>query len=232
VLFAFVDESYSEDYYYVGAFVIDEAQLNNLRDAVKRTKDFAAGFGVPPETELHAHSMMSGTDGWDVLQGKHRASISVYRFGLRQLAALRAKVIVRGVNVAGLRQRYRVARPPHAVALSHTLEDVNAYAGALGERVVVIADNLPDQVDHARRVERYQLVGTGGYRSSLLEHIESPIVFGSSAESPGLQAADLLVYLYRRKDSHIESRALVTKTVEELWAITSPLKPRTWRWNP
>lgn len=175
---------------------------------------------------------MSGTDDWVAIQGKHRAAMAIYRFALRELSALTAKVMVRGVNVAGLRHRYRNPRPPHAVALSHALEDVNAYAANLGERVVVIADNLPDQLDHARRVERYRLVGTGGYRSSLLENLESPIQFGSSAESPGLQASDLVVYLFRRRDSHVETNAIVARNVEELWALLAPLKPRTWRWNP
>jgi hypothetical protein len=168
VLYAFIDESYSEDYYYVGAFVVPESHLNDLRDAVRRAGAYAEQFGVDGGAELHAHSMMSGNDDWFPIQGKHRAAMAIYRFALRELSALPAKVIVRGINVAGLRHRYRNPRPPHAVALSHALEDVNAYAASKGERVIVIADNLPDQLDHARRVERYRLVGTGGYRSSLL----------------------------------------------------------------
>lgn len=232
MLYAFIDESYSEDFYYVGAFLVAEDFIGDLREAIARTKAYAAGFGVSGDVELHAHSMMTGRDGWEPVRGQHRAALSIYRFGLRELAALPAKVIVRGVNVRGLRHRYRVPRLPHAVALAHTLEDVDAYAEAHDERVIVIADEVSDQVDHARRVERYRLVGTGGYRSRLLERIESPILFGSSAESPGLQAADLVVYLYRRKDSHVETNPLVAASVSELWDLTAPMKPRTWRWNP
>ncbi|MEO8094011.1 MAG: DUF3800 domain-containing protein [Pseudolysinimonas sp.] len=232
MLYAFIDESYSKDFYYVGAFIVPESNLPDLREAVGRVQVFASTFGVDPTVELHAHSIMSGSEGWTALRGRHRAAMAIYRFALTELARLPGKVVVRGVNVEGLASRYRNPMPPHAIALSHALEDVDAFAKSIGEGVVVIADELPDQLDHARRVERYQLVGTGGYRSSRLESIEPPIQFGSSAESPGLQAVDLIVYLFRRKDSHVESNPVVSRGVRELWSLLGPLKPRTWRWNP
>lgn len=232
MLFAFVDESYSENFYYVGAFVLPEEQIRSAKEAVRRVQGFATSFGVTDGAELHAHQIMSGAGEWSALRGRHRAAVRIYDYALGEFAKLPAKVVVRGVNVAGLIKRYPNPRPPHVVALSHCLEDVDAFAKAQGEKFIVIADELPDQLDHVRRVERYRLVGTGGYRSSMLESLEPPIRFGDSRESPGLQIADLIVYLYRRRDSHVETNPKSAASVQRLWARTQPLKPRTWRWNP
>lgn len=60
------------------------------------------------------------------------------------------------------------------------------------------------------------LNGTGGYLSSKLPSIEMPLKFASSKQSPGLQMADLVVYLHRRRDAHKETSVRTARAVEEL----------------
>jgi len=217
----------------MGAFVIDEAYLSELAAAVARAAAYAEGFGVAPGAELHAQEIMSGKKAWKPLRGKHRSAIAIYRRALQELATLPgARVFIDGVDVVRLNARYSYPEPPQRVTLRYLLEAIDRYAVRFGERVVLIADEVPDQVDQGKRAADYQQAGTGGYRSSNLTAMEMPITFGSSAESPGLQAADLVVYLFRRLDAHIETDARVGVAVRDLWGETRQLRPMTRRWDP
>lgn len=234
MLYAFVDESYTRDKYYVGAFVVHESQLTDLRDAQRRALEYAAGFGVDPAAaELHGYEIMSGVGAWRSVRGQHRAAQAIYARTLREFASIDgARSFIQGVDVARLNARYKYPQPPHRIALRHLLEDLNSNARLRKEMVTVIADEVPDQDDHARRMESYQTVTTGGYKPSKLLHIEFPIAFGRSVESPGLQASDLMVYLYRRRDAHVSPDPKAARTAETLWLAAAPLRPRCRRWNP
>lgn len=139
---------------------------------------------------------------------------------------------MQGVDVVRLNARYRYPEPPHLVTLRHVLEEVDRCATRMKEEVVVIEDELPDQADHARKIESYQRLNTGGCKPRDLTTIELPIRFGSSAQSPELQATDLGVYLVRRIDAHIELDDRAREAAVRLWAMLAPLKPIARRWDP
>lgn len=231
--FAFVDESYSKDRYYVGAYVVRDDQLAALKHAVSRVRDYAKGFGVGIDAELHGHEIMSGKGEWAALRGRTRAALSIYRRALTEASSVvGARAFVEGVDIPRLNARYRYPQPPHQIALRHLLERLNSHAAAVGDRVVVIADEVPDQQAHAMRMASYQTLTTGGYKPSKLARIEFPINFGRSAESPGLQCADLLVYLFRRIDAHTSTNERAAAAALKLWESTKPLRPIARRWDP
>jgi hypothetical protein len=233
VLYAFIDESYTKDRYYVCAFVVPEGQIAALDAAIKRAGVYAEGFGVAAGAEFHAHEMMSGLSDWRPVRGNPRASLAIYRHALHQLVAVPgAKMFIEGVDIPRLNARYSYPEPPHRVTLRYLLEAVDRYALKIGEQVLVIADELPDQVAHGDRAALYQTIGTGGYRSSMLTTVQMPIRFGSSAQSPGLQASDLIVYLYRRKDAHVETDQRSAAAVSALWDILHPIWGWVRRWDP
>lgn len=231
--YAFVDESYSRERYFVGAFVVRDDQLAVVKKAVGATLRYAEGFGVDSAAELHGHEIMSGKGDWSPLRGKTRAALSIYRQALTQIAGIRdARAFVEGVDVARLNARYSYPQPPHQIALRHLLEKLNTHAAAVGDRVVVIADEVPDQQAHAMRMASYQTLTTGGYKPSRLARIDFPITFGKSAESPGLQCADLIVYLHRRIDANSLTQGQSITAARDLWAILTPLRPSARRWDP
>ena len=233
MLYAFIDESYTRDRYYVSAFVIPEDQIASLEAAIDAAGKYAQTFGVPEGAEFHAHQIMSGQGDWKTLQRKHRAAVAVYKRALTELIAIPgAKMFIEGVDIARLNTRYKYPQPPHRVTLRHLLEAVDRYATLHKEEVTVIADEVQDQIAHAERAESYQVVGTGGFRSSKLTTIQMPITFGESHQSPGLQAADLIVYLFRRLDGHTETNAKAARAVEELWGTLRPIWSWVRRWNP
>ncbi|WP_367948754.1 DUF3800 domain-containing protein [Rathayibacter sp. VKM Ac-2857] len=232
MLTAYLDESYTDERYYVAAFLIDEADNPALDAARARMSIFLKGFGVEPSTELHAHSLMTGRDGFEPVARQVRARIRIYQQWMNELAALPARVIVRGVDVTRLNARYKYPDPPHQVALQHTLEAIDRCARQHGKQVRIVADIVPGQVAHAADMIRYQRSGTPGYQSSMLAAVVPPLVFEDSARFPGLQAADAIAYIYRRFDAHVESNSQVASAVQRLWTTLDGLVFEVWRWDP
>ncbi|SFN65873.1 DUF3800 domain-containing protein [Mycetocola miduiensis] len=233
MLYAFLDESYTADRYYVGAIVVRTENLSDVSGALKASREYARGFGIDsPSVEFHAHEIMSGVGCWAPVRGKTRAALAIYGDALDRLAELPIKMIIRGVDVTRLNARYRYPYAPHRIALQHALEAVNEYAASVGDVVTVIADEVQGQAMHILQTAQYQVSGTGGYRSSKLVQIEMPIVFGKSSESPGVQSADLAVYLYRRLDAHVEKHERTRRAVERLWEKVQPIRHHVWRWDP
>lgn len=232
MLFAFLDESYTDQRYYIGAVVIPVEHLKDLGDAIRDAQDYAEGFGIPPKTELHAHQIMSGSGAWKPLRGQHRAAVAIYRRALSNIAALPTSITIRGVDVVRLNARYSYPEPPYHVTLQHLLERLDEQARRRRQKLTVIADEIQDQAQHVARAMRYQVTGTRGYRSSTLDAIEMPIEYGRSHESPGIQAADLVTYLYRRKDAHTETSPQAAAAVESLWRIIAQKCRNATRWDP
>jgi hypothetical protein len=232
VLTAYLDESYTDERFYIAAFVIEDADLPLLEAARDRMNTFAAGFGVPPGTELHAHSFMTGRDGFEPVARMVRARIRIYQQWMNELAALPAKLIVEGIDIPRLHARYRYPNPPHQVTLQHTLEAINRYARQQEKQVRVVADVVPGQVAHAADMLRYQRDGTPGYKSSRLDAVVPPSAFGDSALFPGLQAADAVAYIYRRVDAHTETDPRVAAAVQRLWDTLARLRFSARRWDP
>lgn len=232
MLTAYLDESYTDERYYVAAFIIDDADLPALDAARARMSAFIEGFGVALDTELHAHSLMTGRDGFEPVARQVRARIRIYQQWMTELSALPARIVVRGVDVSRLNARYKYPDPPHQVALQHTLEAIDRCARQHGKQVRIVADIVPGQVAHAEDMVRYQRIGTPGYKSSTLTAVVPPLTFEDSARFPGLQAADAIAYIYRRLDAHTETDGRVGAAVERLWDTLSGLVYEVWRWDP
>lgn len=233
MLYAFIDESYTADRYYVAAVLVREQNLALVRNALRDARTYAAGFGVTAEgIEYHAHSIMTGRDGWEPIKGQTRSSIAIYRDVLRRIGGLPVKLIIRGVDIQRLNARYRYPEAPHEVTLRHLLEQIDIFAEGVGDVVTVIADEVQGQTEHVANAMRYQNAGTGGFASRHLRQIQMPIVFGESHESPGVQLADLTAYLYRRLDAHKESHARTAQQVQAMWQSLGSTRHHVWRWDP
>lgn len=232
MLIAYLDESYTRDYYYIAAVVIDAEHEDQLREAIVRAAGIAEAFGLPRDVELHAHEMTAGKGTWSPLRGRHRAVATIYRRALELLVDVPVEVFVRGLDVARLHARYRYPRRPHEIVLQHILEELSDHAVARGTWLTVVADELPDQTALHTLVRRFRDVGTPGYASSTLTGIELPLSFRASRGTPGIQAADLVAYLYHRLDGHPEGDARARRSAERLWAAIEPAVVHVWVWRP
>lgn len=221
VLHAFLDESYTDSRYYMGAVVVDDAHLSALQDWREQVMAYATGFGVDPGVEIHAHRLMSARSGWEPLERQFRAKVAIYGRALNALSATGAVCFLEGVDVTRLRARYRYPDRPHEIVLRHLLERVDRYARTVEhQQVTVLCDDVSEKVDYTRIVADLAVTGTPGYRPSTLAAVQQPIGFADSRLHPGLQAADALVYLYRRHDGHDDSDR-TKREVEKLWTAAN-----------
>lgn len=233
MLHAFIDESYTTERFYLCAVLVHEYDLDSIADALNQARRYARGFGVTtPNIEFHAHSLMTGRDGWESVAGKFRAASSIYQRALRELANTPIHVFVRGIDVVRLNARYRYPEHPYQLALKSLAEHIDSYARGIGETVVLNADEVDNQARHSGRMLSFQANGTGGNWPRSLESLQLPMRFGPSHESPGVQAADLTVYLHRRIDAHIEANPAARRRSLEMWHSLEPVIRHVGRWDP
>jgi len=231
VLYAYTDESYTSQFYYQSAFVIDSAIVSEIHDLLVEANIYAQGFGISAGTEYHGHSIMSATDGWESLEKNFRAKAAIYRDVLQRIAQTKGRLFIQGVDTIRLNTRYSYPDSPHTVTLRHLLENIDGHADGRSKSVRVICDHLDDSNSHLRDFDTYKQFSTRGYKPSALERI-SDMSFEDSKSSPGIQIADLCVYLYRRLDAHKESSPKTAKAVQELWQILRPIVVTTRLWIP
>jgi hypothetical protein len=230
---AFVDESYDARDYHVAALVIPPAGLPALDRSLAKAIDYASSqFGVPADAELHGYEMMSGRGHWKSIRGKYGVASGIYMQALEGIRDSGAKIFIRGVNIPRLNQRYRYPDPPHQVVLQHVLEQVDMHAKPLAKKVYVYADEVPDQDRHASTMELYSKVGTPGFRYSTLDTIQHPITSKPSCDVPGLQAADLVVYLYRRLFFHDHKDDRARRATAKMWSVIAPAVVYRNHWVP
>ncbi|PPG55758.1 DUF3800 domain-containing protein [Rathayibacter sp. AY1C5] len=237
MLIAYVDESYTQDFYFIGAAVTTQEKWEQLeRGYAALREQIAADHGVPADVEFHGHELMGGAGEWAPLRGKHREAAGIYAAALRIAQEAEVRYLFRGVDVKRLNARYRYPEQPHKVVLQHLLERVNEYRRYVfssdTEEVIVVADEIATQEEHRRQFESYQLLGTPGYRPSKLDLISSPIQFASSRNAAGLQAVDLAVYLHRRRQTVTETHPKSAATMARLSGLVTASTSHDWIWTP
>ncbi|RCV52373.1 hypothetical protein DEF23_00555 [Marinitenerispora sediminis] len=102
--------------------------------------------------------------------------------------------------------------------LQHVMEQVNSFARAEKEHVLIIADEVADQDDHRQKLWEYKRDGTPGYQSSKLDRIVDTIHFAPSKASRLLQAVDLIAFLHRRRETHVETDDRARRVNDRLWS--------------
>jgi hypothetical protein len=198
-LHAFLDESYGADHYYMAAVVVDDREYRKLRDGLDRVASAAhEQFNVDPDVEFHAHDIMQGRKSWECFHGRVHEAVALCRTAARAIRESGALLIIEGVDVARLNNRYNYPDPPYDVTLRHTLERVNEYAKRRELLCRVTADFVNDHNQHSAVVEGYMRTGTPGCRTSKLERLVQPVQWSDSGDERGIQAADMLAYIYRR----------------------------------
>jgi hypothetical protein len=181
--------------------------------------------------------MFQYKDDWKCMKGLHRQSSGIYRAALRILADSGAKLIIRGVHVGQLLDRYGAhAHSPHQVALQHCLERINMIAEQEHDDVSIMADKVADQQAQEGQIARYQLQGnTEGWFPSDLARITMPFLWEDSRMMFGLQMIDIALFMCGRAGS-ITRRGDLTagdKAVLKVIDIIHPIiAPQSAVWYP
>ncbi|MGV9809302.1 DUF3800 domain-containing protein [Micromonospora chersina] len=231
MLLTYVDESYTDRWYWIGALLVPEAVAIPLSDALDEVMAEAAKtYGVGRDAELHGYDLFQGRAPWTGVPP--RARIAVYNSALRAIGAHDVTIILRGVDRHGLADRYGDTRPAHEVVLSHLLERVDGYAAMREELALVIADEVDNPAAHRSDLTRYRVDGTGGYRSRRLTRIVDTLHFAPSHASRLVQGVDLVTFLFRRMASGVGTDPREVTTNRRLWCWVEPRRYHSWCWRP
>jgi hypothetical protein len=237
VLLAYVDESYSQgwDRYWIAALVCPEGvvgPLSNALDAV--VAKAAAGYsGIGTRAELHGHALLQGKDDWAPLRGMVRSRIGVYNDAFDAIASHDVRIMIRGVHVPRLNERYTYPDHPHTVVLQHLLERIDIHAENDGDQpALVIADEVDRASEYRRELWRYQRDSTPGWRSRRIKNIVDTIHFAPSHASRLVQAADLIAYLHGRMTSGADRDDRAVRANEKLWSRIVPRIYHNDWWRP
>lgn len=235
MFYAYIDESYTDEHYYIAAAVGDREswdcvsqELNAIR---QRTRD---EHGTPLDIEFHADELMNGRKQWKPLKGKHRESGGIFNAVLAAALSCNIKFVLRGLDIPRLHARYKYPDQPHKIVLGHTLERLHERSRDHhgGEQITVIADEIATQKQHLDQFEGYQVWGTPGYRSSTLSTIVPPITFAPSHSADGLQIADFGAYLHRRRSTHVEAHPQARRAMQRLGDKLDAMTVHNITWEP
>ncbi|BCY10936.1 DUF3800 domain-containing protein [Actinoplanes sp. L3-i22] len=225
MLLAYVDESYSPEWYYMAAMLCDgpgaQAITSALDAVVAKAVD---SFGVPKDAELHGYELFNGVGWWKDVPV--RARIGVYNEVFTAIGAHCTVLLLRGMNAGG---RHTSASSRHRRVLQHLLEQIDEYADRHDEHVLVIADEVGEQSKHWADLHDYLRTGTDARQ---LTRIVDTMHFAPSSASRLVQAIDLVVFLYRRVQTHTETDARATRANAALWARIEPRVGHQDCWYP
>lgn len=234
VLLTYLDESYTQERYYIGGLIVPEASAIPLTAALDAVvgKVATQHAGVSRQAELHAYDLTGGKCDWTAVRDKLRVRIGVYREALQAIADHDARLVVRGVDVPRLHQRYGPQEHPHGVVLMHTIERVNDYAKTKGQLTLLIADEIDQMDEHRRGLWSHQRYGTWGWRARPIDHVVDTLHFAPSKATRLLQAADLAVFLYRRRRTVTETDARAERVWSDLENLLEPTIVHRHCWKP
>jgi hypothetical protein len=236
MLLAYIDESHDKSTYWQVGLVCPEHTVAPLTHALDEVVRNAADnyAGVRERAELHGHDLFQGKADWSALEKLPRARIGVYNAAFTAIADHDVDILLRGVNIRRLNERYASARHPHDVTLEHLLERINDNSASRhgGQPLLVIADEIDRAQVHRRNLWRYQRFTTSGYRARQLTHIVDTMHFVPSDASRLVQAADLIVFLKRRRHADLGTDARAKRENERLWQRIEPRVVHEHCWHP
>jgi len=231
VLPAYVDESSTDRHFFLGTVVVDGDCAANLEAGLDEiVAAYDGQFGLTADTELHGDELFQGEGAWREVPTRVR--INVYTRAMHVIGASGARVILRGMDCRRHRERYANPSPPHEVVLGHTLERINVLARELGNWALVLADEVHNDERHRTNFRKFRRTGTPGYRSSRLPRLIDTIHFGPSHFSRCLQAADLVTFLHRRRQTRTETDDRARRANEQIWSRIARAIAHDGYWRP
>ncbi|MDR1512822.1 MAG: DUF3800 domain-containing protein [Propionibacteriaceae bacterium] len=232
-----LDESYSNQNYYVAVVVVTPSQQRSLSDTFAALREDAAKkFGTPPDVEFHAYDIMQGQGAWSMLRGRVGDAASLYRRLLKAIVGSGAQAAIQSVDRTVLAQQFDPELPAHEAAVRLVLEQVdqwreNAHAG----QVRIVSDEISSDIAFATDLFARAISGTSGAavlgRPGPLSNIAQPARLVSSADYDGVQAADLIAHIARRHFERTTAAPRAVQLARSLYHTVMPAVAYQARWS-
>lgn len=200
----------------------------HVRDVHDRMRSIARKY-VPgdhdnDDFEFHGAEVFGNKKFFEGMAPQTR--VDLFEDILSIIGSLGLKVVVRGVNKAGLRRRYGQPFHPYDIALMFSIEEVERFARAQKHangddcRVLLVADESREREARALRdLASYQRFGTTwGWKTTPVANVIDTIHFVRSASNWAIQLADCTSFIVSR-DLRIK-RCLVDGATQSSAAVS------------
>ncbi len=202
MLLAYVDESFDDERYDLGAILITPASakaLENALDDVARSIA-AAHPGLLGAIEFHGHDMFQAVGAWRQMKSHVRARVGIYRRIVELVVTHVDAILVKSVGSSRLPVGYANPFARSRVAWSVLLQDISTHAENGNHLALVIADQVPDDEERRRELASYKAEGLfDEYRKPSMPFIVDTVYFGPSRHSRLIQSIDCVLYILHRE---------------------------------
>jgi hypothetical protein len=233
----FIDESYSNRDYYVGAVLMTADQVADLESRFEEIRQFARfKWGVPDKVEFHAYDIMQGKNDWRVMYGRVGDAASLYGKLLRAIVASGARVAVQGVDVVRLNLRFQYPATPYEVVCRRALEQIHSWCEQDGlDAVPVFADSVRPDLGAAtaafKRITDGTSLAASSGRPGPLARIGT-VNLVESCDHSGVQAADLAAHIVRRYLEEVKAAPAARRLARSLCNTLEPALKYSAKWRP
>lgn len=232
MLHAYVDESYSDDWFFMAAAIGSESQVatfeNNLQWLVIETAEYHQLDPYP--NELHGYELMQGIGAWREVPLPERVDLAAATLKFARDCGI--EFIVRGLDREAQRRKYQTAYEPYPLVLTQLIKEVNAFAHQRGMPVSIVCDEIHHDDRHRAMLERHRREGTPGYSASKLQSVLGALEFVASSSSQMVQLADLVAYLKHRATSRPTPGRAEQRTRKRLWELVEGQVAQDYIWIP
>lgn len=205
MLRTYIDESASNDVYYVASLTIPDESVQNLEHEIRllQTK-IGEIYKLPPNLELHGYEIWHGEGVWSEISLEDRKEIIKYI--LKVILELDVRIAIKGVRINHFQSKYgKERRTIHNAALVWNLEKVQYHANRVSRRFSLIADESgPNDTYYRDQVNTFKNFETFGWDPETFTNLEGDLKFVSSEMSCGLQAVDVIAYIYQRSNQEVK----------------------------
>lgn len=235
---AFADESYSDNFYFMGGVIVTTTQLNSIEIAISKLIENIQSdrsVNIDSDIEIHGSYLFSGYKEWSFLRSEPRLRNWV-AFKVIEIAVENgAKFVIQGIDSSRLLERYSEPLPPHVLTHKYLLERIDEALEKLDSYALVINDNRTNQTEHDYYRDNFHSLiknGSDGIFPRRINRLVDTLYFVNSKRSRGIQLADLVTYVYRRRFVGSTLNKPTEDGIENCWELVSNNLLREKIWTP
>lgn len=187
MLHAFTDESYTQEWFFQAAYILDESLLGEIQNSVDSTLEFAARFGISPNTQIHGYSIMNGINGWEPLKGKFNSKLSIYRHLMGALLEINGSLLLQGLQSLDGAKKTDLNKIRYQNSHQLLTKQIENFAKNEQKNVRIFAEQLTDSKELIKE-----------FKSLTPNQIIHDLEFVKAVEYPGIQIVDACLYLVQR----------------------------------
>lgn len=235
---AFIDESFTDNHYFMGAFIIAIPDLIKLENQISQLKLQIAvefDFEIEEDFEIHGSDLYTNSKLWRKLQLNQPYRNWMIKKFMEIAISSGGKFIFQGVERTNLINRYTFPENPQTLIFKFLVERIQEGLNSIDSHCVLICDTRNSGSEHAQmRKDFHDLknFGSKGNFPKSIDRIADTLHFVSSKDSVGIQISDLATYLHRRRFAVPARNQIEKEFMDDIWKIYGSHILRQHIWSP